>query len=386
MAILLGCNDHQTESEITNSGLYKINVPLEEFGNDNYVDSAKYVFLDQEYLIGKIGRVLFFNNKIYIHDEMAGHLVVFSDEGKYLFHINNKGKGSMEYIKLSDFTIDKKKNNLLIFDEKLHKIITFSISRNKFVDEKKIDFYPTAFAWETDYLYFFNPYTINYPRKENYHYSLIRTNSKLKDEERYFKVDEKMGSFLSNPNTKGFFYGDNLYFQNRFENVIYKLNKENVDAHCEILFAENSDYKQAVEDAISKGTRNTDRYHNCAAEIQDFCENKYFISFTYSRNKKRYYVVFSKDTNKVIYHKSKLELSPLLSMKNGIPIIKFPSYSNNNNFVSHIPNELMLYLVKDKIFIHSLEENIKDSQLIAEIKKYDANSNPVLAFYKFSKK
>lgn len=386
MAILLGCNDPQAESEITDSGLYKINVPLEEFGNDNYVESVKYIFLDQEYLIGRIGRVLFFNNKIYIHDEMAGHLVVFSNEGKYLFHINNKGRGPMEYIKLTDFTIDGNKKVILIYDSYGHKILTFSIDKHKFVDEKKIDFHPIAFAWGADHLYFYNPYTINYPRNEKYHYSLIRTNPELKGEKRYFKVDEKMGSFLSNPNPKGFFYGNSLYFQNRFENVIYKLNKENVDAHCEILFAENSDYKHAVEDAISKGTRNTDRYHNCAAEIMKYCENKYFITFKYSRNKKIYYVIFSKDANKVIYHKSKLELSPISSMEKGIPFIVFPSYSNNDIFVSHIPNELMMYFRKDKIFIQSLEENIKDLQLIAKIRKYDANSNPVLAFYKFSQK
>lgn len=386
MAIMLSCNDHHVETENTDSNLYKIDVPLGEFGNDNYVKTAKYIFLDQEYLIGKIGRVLFFNKKIYIHDEMTNRLVVFSDEGKYLFQIDNKGKGTMEYIKLSDFTIDRENKNLLIYDEKLHKIITFSLSSNQFVQEKKIDFHPIAFACESDYLYFFNPYTINDPRKKKYHYSLIRTNINLKDEERYFEIDENMGAFMSNPNRKGFFYGNNLYFQNRFENVIYKVDKENVDAHCEIVFEDNSDYKHALEDAISKGTRNTERYKKCAANIQDYCENKTFITFRYNRNKKRYFVIFSKDANKVIFHKSRFKVNTPASLGNGIPIINLPSYSNNGIFVSYIPNRFMMQLGKDKSFMQSMEENMKDLTLLEKIKKFDANSNPVLAFYEFYEK
>ena len=385
LAILLGCNDHQAESEITNFNLYKINVPIEEFGNDNFVDSAKYVFLDQKYLIGRIGRVIFFDNKIFMHDEMTDHLVFFSSVGKYLFHINNKGRGPMEYIKLTDFTIDKNKRLILIYDSYGHKILSFSLDKHKFVDEKKIGFHPTAFAWRSDYLYFFNPFIINYPRKMKYHYSLIRTNPDLKNEKMYFKIDEKMGNFMSNPNRKGFIYSDNLYFRNRFENVIYKLDEKNVDAHCEIVFAENSDYKHALEDAISRGTRNTERFHKCATLISDYCENENFITFKYSRNKKRFYVIFSKDANKVIYHKSYI-VGPLLSMEKRIPIILFPSYSNNDFFILHIPNKIMMHYRNDKRFMHLLEDNIKDIQLIEKIKNYDANSNPVLAFYKFSRK
>lgn len=317
---------------------------------------------------------------------MTGRLAVFSDEGKYLFRIDNKGKGSMEYLKLTDFTIDKENNDLLIYDEKLHKIITYSISKNKFIKEKKIDFYPTAFACEADYLYFFNPYTINYPRNKKYHYSLIRTNFKLKMEERFFDVDGDMGCFMSNPNRKDFFYGNNLYFKNRFENVIYKLNKGNVDAHCEIVFNENKDYKHALKDAIAKGTRDTEHYHKCAKDIQDYCENDAFITFKYSREKRQYSVIYSKDDDSVIYNRSRFRTTTPESMKNGIPIIKFPSDSKNNIFVSHIPFRLIMYLEKNKNFIQSLEENMIDSVLLEKFKDFDANSNPVIALYEFSQK
>lgn len=382
IAIILGCSTSSVEIKNSNSILCKINVPVEEFGNDNYVKSAKYIFLDQAYLIGKVGRVLFFDKKIFIHDEMTGLIAVFSDDGKYLFRIDNKGKGSMEYLELTDFTIDKQNNDLLIFDEMSHKILTFSLRKNKFIKEKKIDFYPTAFACEADYLYFYNPYTFNYPRKEEYHYSLIQTNLNVKEEERYFEVEEDMGNFMSNPNRKGFFYGNNLFFKNRFENIIYKLNKGNVVAHCEIKFEDNSDYKYALKDAIAKGTRDTDRYHKCAAEVQDYCENNDFITFKYARDKSRHCVIFSKDAKKVIYHKSRIGNYSVASMKDGIPIIRFPSQLNNEMFVSQIPFQLVKYLDKERNFIRSLEENMSDSTLIEKFKKFDANSNPCLAFYK----
>jgi len=271
---LFGCNQAKNESTISNIVSYQIDVPLEHIGDDNFIKSAEYIFLNQEYLIGKISRILFFEDVIYIHDETTDRLIAFSRQGKYLFKIDEKGKGPMEYLKLTDFTIDKDEKLILIYDSYGHKLLKFSLDEHKFVEEQTIDFHPTAFAWKDNYLYFYNPYTINYPRDEKYHYSLIVLSDDLKNEKRYFKINENMGSFLSNSNRKGFFYGKGLYFLNRFENVVYSLNKDSIYTYCEINFQNNEDFDSALDDAISKGTRDTERYNQCASDIRDFCVNE----------------------------------------------------------------------------------------------------------------
>ena len=337
--ILIGCNRSINESKLSNSVSYKIEVPLEQIGGDTFVKSAKYIFLEEKYLIGKMGRILMFENVIYIHDEMSDRLIAFSQKGKYLFKIDKKGKGPMEYLNLTDFTIDENGKFILIYDSFAHKLLKFSIEERKFVGEQTIGFHPIAFAWKEKSLFFYNPYTINYPRENQYHFSLIVLSEALKNEKRYFKIGKELGGFMSDPNRKGFFYGNGLFFLNRFDNVVYSLTKDSIYPHCQISFQNNEDFDSALDDAISKGTRDTDWYKRCASEIQHYCESENQITFNYLRDSKLYSVIFSKKSNEVVYHNiSHVITSPSMFSEN-IPLFIFPSYVNKNYFISELPFE-----------------------------------------------
>ncbi len=379
---IASCNNRQVEY-VTYSSLQQIiNVPLEETNNNDFIESANYIFLDSKFPIGKISRILFFKNNIYIHDRITDQIVVFSMKGKYLFHINQKGKGPGQYLKLNDFTIDETRNSIMIFDGYSGKILSYSIAERKFINEHKIDFRPTAFAWNSNCLYFYNPFTFNYPRDEKYHYSLIKTSEEIENEKKYFKIDELIGKFMSDPNPKGFFYGKNLCMLNRFDNIIYSLTKDSIYARYKVLFAENDDYQYALKDVITKGTRDTDRYKKCAHDICWFCENKNLVSFSYFRNNRHYSVIFSKDKNKIILHQSLKLYSPSLLKKN-IPILMFPSNVTGDLFVSIIPSELMIQLANDNKFRKSMMENMSNTDLIEKLKNFDLKSNLVIVFYKF---
>ncbi len=379
--LLPGCNNRHIESRTSDSFLQIINVPLEEIINNDFVESASYVFLDSKFLIGSISRILFFKNNIYIHDEITDRIIAFSIDGKYLFQINQKGKGPGQYHKLCDFTIDESNNNIIILDEFSHKVLSYSIAERKFIKEHKINFYPTAFAWNSNSLYFFNPFTFNYPREDKYHYSLIKTSDEIKDEKKYFRIDEKMGKFMSNSNPKGFFYGKNLCMLNRFDNIIYSLKEDSIYARYKVLFAENNDYQDAVKEAIIKGTRNTDRYNKCATDICNFCENENLVTFNYLRDNRICSVIFSKEKNKIILHSTSLKLSSASLMKKNIPILMFPSYVTGDLFGSVIASGITEQLANNK-FQESMLENMSDTNLIGKFKNFDLNSNPVLIFYK----
>jgi len=375
------CGNKQVEQVVMQTSLRTINVPLEETKNNDFIESASYIFLDPEYLVGKISRLLFFNNNIYVQDEITDRIVVFSMNGKYMFHINNKGKGPLEYLKISDFTIDEANGNILIYDEQSHKILSYSIDKRKFIRKQKVNFYPIAFAWNSDCLYYYNPYTFNYPRDDKYHYSLIKTSVEMGKEKRYFRIDEKMGNFMSDPNPKGFFYGTNLCMLNRFDNIIYSLTKDSIYARYKVLFAENGDYQNALYDAMKKGTRNTDRYNRCATDIQNYCETENLITFNYLKNKKRYSVIFSKDNNKIIFHQSRFAINSPSSLKRNIPIICFPSNVKGNLFVSIIPFQIMSLITNDEKFKKSIIENMTNRELVEKLKHLDENSNPIIVFY-----
>ncbi len=379
---ITGCNTRPAESGTSNSTLQIINVPLEEIIYNDFVESASYVFLDSKYLIGSISRILFFKNNIYIHDEITDRIIAFSIEGKYLLHIDQKGKGPGQYLKLSDFTIDESNNNIIILDENSHKVLSYSIAERKFIKEHKINFYPTAFAWNSGCLFFYNPFTINYPRNSEYRFSLIKTSDKMENEKKYFEIDEKIGKFMSDPNPKCFFYGKNLCMLNRFDNVIYTLTKDSVYARYKVIFAENGDYQDALKEAITKGTRNTDRYNKCATEIRDFCETENLVTFNYARNNQQFSVIYSKEKNKILLHQSGFKMTPSILEKN-IPILLFPTNVDDDLFVSIIPFGLIEQLKSSPKLQKLMKENMTNADLFKKLKNFDLNSNPVLILYKF---
>lgn len=379
---MVGCKTNQENNfDVFNKNAIEINIPLKEVGQEDFIEKAEYIFLDQEYLIGKIGRILFFENVIYIHDEMTDRLIAFTRKGKYLFKIDEKGKGPMEYLKLTDFSIDKNRRFILIYDSYGHKLLKFSIDEHKFVEEQTVDFYPIAFAWNDNRLFFYNPYTINYSGESKFHFSLIQLNDKLKNEKKYFKVDENMGKFMVNPNRKGFFYGEGLCLLNRFDNVIYSL-KDSIRVHCKIVFKDNEDYNSALAEAVLKGTIETGRYKKCATYIHHYCENDKLITFRYMKNNILYSTIFSKEKNRIIYHKRSRPIITTSNMEQNIPVFMFPSYINDNLFVSVLPFELLNLITTNKKIQKLIDDNVADKRLVKQLSNLDDNSNPVLVFSK----
>ncbi|TKG94489.1 6-bladed beta-propeller [Puteibacter caeruleilacunae] len=360
-----------------------INVPKGEVDNNVFLKEAKYIFLDSSHMLGKIQRILFSNDKIFIHDVIANAVVVYSETGNYLFHIKNIGKGPGEYLELKDFTIDENNKQLVLFAPKLHKVIRYSIETKQFIGEEEIEFYPQAVAWNNNSLFFYNPYTFNYADQEEYCHSLIKQLAEGGDKRFYFKVQPKLGNFLSDPNPRGFFYGDHLYYKNRFEPKIYAIDNDSVYLSSEVHFSDNEAFPKALGDAIQKGTRFTEAYMNCSVEINNYCETQDIITFKYFREKYPYSLIYSKQKKQVVYHKCRNTFYTEKWHKKNISVFFFPTKVKGDSFVSILPNQLMMNLKKEKDYIHSLKKNCSSSAFLRKLKSYTPNDNPVLAVYKF---
>ncbi len=384
---LLGCKTGKKETEIIfDSNAKVIDVPIKESKeNFDFVQNVKYVFLDNQILLSKIARIIFFESNIFVHDELTDCIVTFSNTGRYLFHIDRKGKGPLEYLELTDFTIDQENRNILIFDGKQHKVLVYSIDNKEFEKEIQCDFFPLALAWESENLYFYNPLSFVYPGNKKYHYSLIKTNTNLNEKNRYFPIEKTMGAFRSVPNKKGFFYGQELCFMNRFDNIIYGLNKDSIYTRYRVEFKNNKNFDGVLKEAIAKGRRDENFFSACASDIMDFCEDKNFITFKYIRNNKVYSTVFSKQENKIIYHRYKVPLFTKALMKRNIPVFAFPICANNNYFVSVLQFRHMNFIKDNEEMQKALEEYIGDEKLKHKLLNYSPNNNPVLAFYNFSR-
>ena len=78
-------------------------------------------------LIRGINKVICHNNLFYIFDEFENKLLAFDNTGKFNYKIDDKGQGPEDYIRLSDFDIDKEKDILSLLDPTKSEISEYNL-------------------------------------------------------------------------------------------------------------------------------------------------------------------------------------------------------------------------------------------------------------------
>ena len=93
----------------------------------------------QGHLLGDIDKILFTDSLIFVMDQyITNTLQVFERSTKTeVVYLEKSGEGPREFLEIYDFDIDRDKNQLLLFDGKLSKILVFNFS-GKFITEFKI--------------------------------------------------------------------------------------------------------------------------------------------------------------------------------------------------------------------------------------------------------
>ena len=122
------------------------NRSLEEINIDNakkvdkiffstYFNSPSVVVLEtnEQCIIQNIRAIDHFNNKYYILDDKSNALYVFSDEGSFIRHIGSIGSGHGEYIEISDFSIDRDKKELYLWDEALDVALKYDVDTGEYL-------------------------------------------------------------------------------------------------------------------------------------------------------------------------------------------------------------------------------------------------------------
>ena len=108
----------------------KIEEPLPEIKASDLVESYKYIPLEtrKESLVGFIRKILFYKDKIYIRDVETNMVYIFSQSGKYLNKIGQRGNGPGEFSDLLyGMAIDSFANRLLVYDQGKRKMNYFTL-------------------------------------------------------------------------------------------------------------------------------------------------------------------------------------------------------------------------------------------------------------------
>jgi hypothetical protein len=221
LLFVISCKNIKDETLTNVLTNMEINIPKKEINNLDFITNAEYVQLDNNHLIGEIGRLFLDKKKIIVFDKIDNAIVFFDHKGKFLKSIKKKGRGAGGYIRITDIALDRKNNSIIIFDEMSHKLVYYDLDSYKFLKETGIGFYPTSFVVSGAKLFFYNPFTLNYSGNKEFYFSLIETNEDLEIVNTYFPVNKKLGMFMASDNGPGLTYGSNIiYFRNRFISIL----------------------------------------------------------------------------------------------------------------------------------------------------------------------
>ena len=110
----------------------KTSYRLEPIKMSEFVDSIKFIILEEtkESLIKYPNKIFFTPEQIMVVDRDLGTIFFFDRNGKYLSKISKRGQGPGEYVSLSYCMFDEQKQQLIVYDNHVNKMLFYDFSGN----------------------------------------------------------------------------------------------------------------------------------------------------------------------------------------------------------------------------------------------------------------
>jgi hypothetical protein len=336
---------------------------------DKYFEGFQFVSLEttKESLIGRINRLYLFNRRIYILDRESKSIVVFGEQGKFLFRINRNGRGPGEYVGLMDFAIDGNNKRLILEADRPSKLLYFDLDGN-FLNENETANYFRNISIKDNQLI-----RINMDAEIGYHY--LTTNGKDATFQKYRPIGQR-GVLFQNMGTV-FPYSLNsktLNLTMPYSNIVYQATSNGIIPKYGIDFKDNQvpndffDGKLTGTEMIKASFQN-----HYGFALSNFREGSRFITFSYA------------DNIMVIYDKKN-------KTSETVNFVKNPKGLNFQNlFGFDGQQDDILSIISPSFFIKQMDlykstpaqwNNLPDSikRMTATV---DRSSNPMLLFYHF---
>lgn len=347
-------------------------ISFEEF-NNQYVDSAFFIALSDEEMIGAIDKVLFSEGRIYILDRfLAKKVFIFSMEGDFIRAIDDLGNGPNEYSRMSNIFILPDTKQLVIEDNGGLNYLYYTLD-GEFISMRKTTPGLNSFPGKKNISYHYVGYKQLNSKTEKHHlliasrdsimcytdfpYLPIQKSAPAKDP---FYLNE-LGELLFNPtlsDTIYQIYSDTLY---RSKYVVKQAKSIWERRNEELDNEEQTDLIRNGYTALSSKFIETDQF--CSFCICKFRRGQ-FPLFPYYYNKK---------SGKLIYFDYEKAFNGNFTCERGIVPYASPIGYYNGYFVAtFLPQPIAKGDKKMHPEYRQIMENAKE------------DSNPVLFFYKLN--
>lgn len=334
---------------------------------DDYFSSKKVVALEtnENSIFSKIDRISFYDNKIFILDKKLNSVLVFKENGSFLYKIKNIGRGPQEYSGLMDFTIDEKNRNIILYTHRPYGLYIHNLDGNFIKKVKLNNLYFNITSIDGKII------LLNKDIKRNYllfDYDIVKNT-----DEGFLEMsdpDETYSNFgIGYPLlTKD----KNIHLSFPYSETIYEQNENGVQARYYIDFG-----AQKLPEEVYKTKRNFNelfefsRSNDYGYGICNFRENENYITFNCQL------------INLVIYSKKTKKSKTVKAIRNDDML--YGSYiahdGNDNNLVSQYSAKTFkkqMATYKEEGFWDKVPNNIK--KLDSTVTDLD---NPLLLIYKF---
>lgn len=191
--------------------------------------SVEYIPLEtiDNSLIGNIDDIKIAHNRIFILDRhIAKAVLIFDSKGKFINKIEAEGMGPTEISLLTDFTINRDSNEIIISDLKQKKIATYDFNGN-FKKSVTRDLWFTNFEWlfEDKFLFYHSHYGLG-DKDQDYGSLLSVSSLRGNDRKDFFKLYNKpaYSTIVENFNLSN--NGREIVFSKKFDNTVYLIDNE----------------------------------------------------------------------------------------------------------------------------------------------------------------
>lgn len=113
-------------------------------------------------LIGQIRNIVFTEELIIVFDNLQERLFCFDRSGSYKYSVDAQGDGPMEYVSITDYTINESTNSIEIYSFKQGKVVGFDLENGEPAYNRRFNYYLREFTWlNTNEYLIYSPDIVN---------------------------------------------------------------------------------------------------------------------------------------------------------------------------------------------------------------------------------
>ena len=296
-------------------------------------------------LIGRIDKIEFFNDEVYVLDREYGvRLLVFDrNDGHFISSIGRMGKGPGEYVSICDFSIDKKKGLIYLLCNK-NRLLVYSLS-GEFQISFAMDFYAASMELKNDRIYFV--------RDERDNCNLVTTDLKGRILHGEASPCDYGDSFvlLAHPFCHS---GQNLLYRMFLNNIIYKIDKDGkLNGFYKVDFGE----KEIDINIIGKYTYEQLKREiaNARGKIKYLTANDHYLFLLFFDNNKPCISIYDKQNKEAHSYYYSNAKDDLVGLKQ-FPLLEYTT--DKNEFVAILQPSMLMDIksgVQSTIGIRKIE-------------------------------